>query len=406
MSGKRTPENSISLNRFEDPRDFGRWSRLGTADGDSVMLNSSHTYPLTVEDYIAQVKNLNDGEEVVPLWLELRPTNLCNQDCVMCGTRASRKIKTASLSCSRALEVLRDARELGIKEVRFCGGGEPLLYPDIEILVQSAHKLGLGVMFITNGELLDERRCEAIAPYCHYIRLSINGGRSGYQLVHRTLSRSFFTVTANARRLAEFRRSQGLEQRLYLAATYVVMPGNHHEIYDTAKLLKEAGLDAVYFRGATVLPEFTGTEHCRIRQEEERCRKLADGTFFTHFAGRLFDPAANPPVNHGYCYQSQLRLYIEADGNASICGKWAETSSYSLGNINRQPLCEILDSAVRKECRRTAEMHCTGCDSAYFNEAMDFVRRKVSAGENRFLRLFDAPLESVSVSRNLLKGVG
>ncbi|MCF7799299.1 SPASM domain-containing protein, partial [Candidatus Woesearchaeota archaeon] len=69
-----------------------------------------------------------------------------------------------------------------------------------------------------------------------------------------------------------------------------------------------------------------------------------------------------------------MRLYIEATGNVSICGRWSGSNRYQLGNINNQSIKDIIaDNHVIDEIKNKNKMTCDNCDCVYFNKAMVFV---------------------------------
>lgn len=62
---------------YENPTDFGKWNEIGATNGGSVTFNSSHVYPLTVDDYVLNVKKMVSNHDTQPIFIELRPTNKC-----------------------------------------------------------------------------------------------------------------------------------------------------------------------------------------------------------------------------------------------------------------------------------------------------------------------------------------
>lgn len=94
------------------------------------------------------------GEKYFPLVLMLEPLHACNLSCSGCG-RIREYADT--LSCRLTIEqCLAAVDECGSPVVSICGG-EPLIYPEIEVLVQSLIARRKHVYLCTNGLLLEDK---------------------------------------------------------------------------------------------------------------------------------------------------------------------------------------------------------------------------------------------------------
>ncbi|MCX8205476.1 MAG: radical SAM protein, partial [Candidatus Nezhaarchaeota archaeon] len=80
--------------------------------------------------------------------LVLMPTTLCNLNCVHCMVD---KTTAKSIPLDLVESVLKQAKDLGIREVCLTGGGEPTMYPHLEELVESIVHYGLRFNLVTNG---------------------------------------------------------------------------------------------------------------------------------------------------------------------------------------------------------------------------------------------------------------
>jgi MoaA/NifB/PqqE/SkfB family radical SAM enzyme len=90
-----------------------------------------------------------------PRHLEVAITAHCNLRCI--GCRYGREFMPGSqLPLPTVRQLLDDAKEIGMWDVRFYGG-EPLLHPDLPAMVRHAVDIGLGVYITTNGMLLERR---------------------------------------------------------------------------------------------------------------------------------------------------------------------------------------------------------------------------------------------------------
>ena len=83
-------------------------------------------------------------------------TALCNLRCKGCLYGVNEFMPGQQLPWPLVRDLLHDARDLGIRNVRLYGG-EPLLYKDLSKVVQCATELGLHTWMTTNGMLLREK---------------------------------------------------------------------------------------------------------------------------------------------------------------------------------------------------------------------------------------------------------
>jgi len=92
---------------------------------------------------------INKEGLIVPLHLQLIPTNACNLNCTFCSCRG--RDKKLSLPWEKTQQILRAFASFGTRAMTVTGGGEPLLYPKINELFELALTLGIRVGLVTNG---------------------------------------------------------------------------------------------------------------------------------------------------------------------------------------------------------------------------------------------------------------
>ena len=79
----------------------------------------------------ARIRRWEEEGPQGPVTLELYPTLKCNLDCVFCDTTDRHQGRQNELPLQRHLEILDEARELGVERVFVLGGGEPLVARDL-----------------------------------------------------------------------------------------------------------------------------------------------------------------------------------------------------------------------------------------------------------------------------------
>lgn len=109
-----------------------------------------------MDEKIRRLKKWMNGEQAPPMTLELNPTNRCNLKCLSCWLREF-KAETEELSDERLLNIIEEAFELGIKEVRIPGSGEPLMRKNLMNVMKKIKEHGMNGLLITNGALFTKQ---------------------------------------------------------------------------------------------------------------------------------------------------------------------------------------------------------------------------------------------------------
>ena len=104
-----------------------------------------------------------------PILCNYYTTYRCNAKCGFCDIWEQ---PSPLVDVEDARRNLRDMRELGIRVVDFTGG-EPLLHPQLDTLLEMAHSLGMRTTVTTNG-LLYPKRARALAGKVDLLHFSID----------------------------------------------------------------------------------------------------------------------------------------------------------------------------------------------------------------------------------------
>src|ERR1700746_485230 len=92
--------------------------------------------------------------------LQLEPLHTCNLTCTGCGR--IREYSTSMKNVMPLEDCLRAAAECDAPMVSICGG-EPLIYPQIEALVEGLHEQGRIVYICTNAMFMRRKMREDLA---------------------------------------------------------------------------------------------------------------------------------------------------------------------------------------------------------------------------------------------------
>jgi len=99
-----------------------------------------------------------------PYKLQLNPTDRCNLKCVFCWQRDTSRVSYENeISTERYIGLVKEAKELGVKDVQITGGGEPLCRPKTTLrLMEEVKKRGMNGSLISNGTLFKAEHVKSI----------------------------------------------------------------------------------------------------------------------------------------------------------------------------------------------------------------------------------------------------
>lgn len=116
-----------------------------------------------------------------PVHIHLNPTNACNLNCSFCSC-AGRE-KSEALSLEECKDIFDMFASMGTAAATVTGGGEPLMHPEINEILEAARQAKIKCGLVTNGFLLS--RLESDWPT--WARISISDDRAPNKQFYKTL---------------------------------------------------------------------------------------------------------------------------------------------------------------------------------------------------------------------------
>lgn len=144
-------------------------------------------------------------------------TNACNHRCIFCANRKMTR-PVGHIDDALMLRVLREAFDLGTREVGFYATGEPFASPNLARYVGEAKRLGYTYIYVTtNGALATPWRArEVIDAGLDSIKFSINAGtRESYERIHGY--DDFQRVLQNLAFVSEYRKTLDRPFKVYVS---------------------------------------------------------------------------------------------------------------------------------------------------------------------------------------------
>jgi MoaA/NifB/PqqE/SkfB family radical SAM enzyme len=115
------------------------------------------------------------GRLFIPAICDVSVTNACNANCSFCSFACSKAHSQpkAWIDTERFIDALPIMHRRGIRYLTF-QGGEPLLHPDIAVLVSQSRKAGMQVGLITNGFFLPQHIESLVQGGVNQLHVSID----------------------------------------------------------------------------------------------------------------------------------------------------------------------------------------------------------------------------------------
>lgn len=284
--------------------------------------------------FIAQ-RILDHHPQVPPLvTLEIYPTLRCNLDCQFCDTTDRHRPPQNELPPEQWKQIIRDAAEMGAKQIFVLGGGEPFIYPELLNLLETAKQSGLWGMLTTNGTFLNQQRRQRLLDMgWDEIHISLDGATAK---THDRLRGKHGTFAKIIGAICAFRAEKARRGLDYPAIVlhWVITNQNFREIPAVIRLARSLGIQRIDFDGLIAYTpdqrslELSPHQHLELQEIARDGLLLANRyqiqTTLAHHIGHQRGQVA-PPIGQqsglggAPCYKPWHHLTIQADGRISPC---------------------------------------------------------------------------------------
>ncbi|MFH1328153.1 MAG: radical SAM protein [Candidatus Bathyarchaeota archaeon] len=131
--------------------------------------SAASTFPAKLLVHEKLIKTAKVEKKILPLHVQLNPTNRCNFNCSFCSCSA--RDRSLEISLKRTMDIMNMFKKLGAESVTITGGGEPLMHRHINRMILGIRAEDLEVGLVTNGVLLHKLSDKALREIT-WIRIS------------------------------------------------------------------------------------------------------------------------------------------------------------------------------------------------------------------------------------------
>ena len=334
--------------------------------------------------HLDEVLKWQKGEPFAPIYVEISPTDLCNQNCHFCYTDYI-KHQGKSIPGDLLIKIFEDLGKAGVKSVQVQGTGEPFINKSLPDAIIAGYETGLSIGCGTNGYYLNEKTLTKILPYMEWIRFSSMEANSElYAKSHQTPERHFDVVTKNMCKAVELRKT--LNPEVILSSMFLPFEYNTPYVVDVTKLMKEIGIDIFLIKSPNldssktpdhIWPRDTFKNYSKLLHE---AKALEDEEFIVDVRFDQFELQKNEgpfKKNYASCYGMKFETMIDADCKVYPCLSFWRNEEFCLGDLTKNSFEEIWSS---KKCQKKLNdiwdnydprNKCTfGCKQHWINESL------------------------------------
>jgi len=312
-----------------------------------------------MEEKIERILKWARGEKAMPYSIEISPTLRCNLNCLFCWRYGKKVNYGEELSLEDYKRILKEANQLGVKEIRIIGGGEPLMRKDIIEIMKLVKKYRMFGYICTNGTLFTPDMIKVLVKIgWDHVKISFHGPNKKIQN-NLSQGESFEKVIRNIKNFVLYKRKLKTEKPK-LEIGFVLNKLNFRKIIQMIKLAKKLNVQAFFIEPLTVYTE-KGRMLKLSKEEVQEFKKLAKKAFtfangletnlqqffsteLIENTGRMIKEIRKMIKNKKRnflsipCYEPWWRMGIRVDGWVCPCGFLDQSTTE---NVKKKSLKEI-----------------------------------------------------------------
>lgn len=252
---------------------------------------AADSIPYKLLQDVSLVKYIVERKNIPPSHIQFIPTNVCNLECPFCS--CSKDDHSLTMPLQEMVRVVDLFAKAGTEGMTITGGGEPLMYPYMQNLIEFAYWRGIKTGLVTNGTLLRSKDA-------HWLN-SLSWCRVSYGDDRENMSDSYVDDLHNLVKLA---RHTGW------AFSYVVSKQpNMDRMKRTIALASSLKMTHVRFVADLLNPDEVPMEEVQSQLSE----------YTKSFKTPVIFQARNHPEKGADCYICYLKPVVSPDSKVYAC---------------------------------------------------------------------------------------
>ncbi len=293
--------------------------------------------------------SFTNNRVTAPICIRIKPTNRCCHNCFFCVYNSNFSAmhentnRHDEISSSKMSEIIKDIASIGVKAVTYSGGGEPLVHPQIDKILDNTISNGLSLSMLTNGQKITNFISDYLIE-AKWIRISMDYySEESFSLSKRGNSKMYKELCNNLKNFTTKNKT------CEIGINYVITKENYLFLEDSIKLIMSLGIDNV--RYAPVWTIDFKEYHRDITKpvlESLQCIRNKYSNYITIYDSYNIDSIVTDRV-YNKCYFQQIVPVIGADLNVYNCHNKAYSKDGIVGSIKDKKFSELWSLPDTKE---------------------------------------------------------
>jgi len=309
-------------------------------------------HPTRIAKWLEADDDWDKLKKIYPVYVEVSPYGGCNHRCTFCGLDYM-----GYANVGLEFDVLKDALSSmgknGVKSVMFAGEGEPLLFKDLDLIVEHCSAVGIDTSLTTNFVPLNKKNIERCIENCSWIKVSLNAGtKETYAAIHQTKEIDFERVMHNLEYALQYRKENNLS--CTVGVQMLLLPENKDEAVVLAQKCKALGVDYLVIKPysqhlSSDTKIYKDIDYAPMLHLEKELDTLSDENFSVVFRANTMKKYIEKKQPYEKCYSTPFFWgYIAADGKVFGCSAYLGREEFCYGNIYENSFEEIWEGHKRR----------------------------------------------------------
>ena len=310
-------------------------------------------HPTQVSKWYEAKDDWEKLKKIYPIYVEISPYGGCNHRCTFCALDYM-GYENIGLEFKILKDTLTDMAENGVKSVMFAGEGEPLLFKDLDLIVEHCISVGIDTSLTTNFVPLNKKNIEKCIENCSWIKVSLNAGtKESYGAIHQTNEKDFERVISNLKYALEYRKQNNL--KCTVGVQMLLLPENKDEALILAQICKGLGVDYLVIKPysqhlSSETTKYADIDYSTMLDIEDELKHISDEKFNVVFRANTMKKYVEKKQSYDKCHSTPFFWgYIAADGKVFGCSAYLGNDEFCYGNIYENSFSQIWESQKRQK---------------------------------------------------------
>lgn len=168
--------------------------------------------------------------------LNIEVTSYCYADCLMCPRDEVKSL--GYIEMNTIDQIVEKVNGVDLWEISISGRGEPLLHPDLELILKKLKQLNCPISIVSTGTYLNSENLDPIIEHIDKLRLSVSSIKpSVFKQIHRGLD--YDKTWANIKEIIDIASDKLV---IHLVGGEIIFDG----LEETVEYLRDRGVEELY----------------------------------------------------------------------------------------------------------------------------------------------------------------